>query len=158
VLTKATTVAVNGIPGPAGTVPPRESTLTYIKHIALMKKITRIILVVALSLFVTTGMSSAKNTPAPTSTWTGTLIDKHCGRHMEAGKLESHEKACVMKCAKNGKDLGVSIDGTWYSFDKKGEKLGWSILKSATADANIQVQVTGKLKGHKIFVTNMQKA
>lgn len=122
-----------------------------------MKKITRIILVVALSLFVTTSLTSAKNSPAP-STWTGTLVDKHCGRHMEAGKLESHEKACVMKCAKNGKDLGVSIDGKWYSFDKKGEKLGWAILKNATADANIQVNVTGTLKGNKIHVTSMQKA
>jgi hypothetical protein len=121
-----------------------------------MKKFLALLLVATTALLVSSTVTIAKDKPAST-TWTGTLIDKHCGAHAEADKLAAHEKACVMKCAKNGKDLGVSIDGTWYSFDKKGEKLGWSILKSATADANIQVKVNGTLKGNKIHVASMEK-
>lgn len=120
-----------------------------------MKKIAIVFALLLAFTATTSVVSVAKDKPV--STWTGTLVDKHCGHHMEADKLASHEKACVMKCAKNGKDLGVSVDGTWYSFDKKGEKLGWNILKGSTEDANIHVAITGKMKGHKIHVTSMQK-
>ena len=122
-----------------------------------MKKIIALLLLATVGLFVSNSVTIAKGTPTASS-WTGTLVDKHCGKHMEADKLASHEKACVMKCAKNGKDLGISINGTWYSFDKKGEQLGWKILKNSTADANVQVTVNGTLKGNKIHVTSMQKA
>lgn len=122
-----------------------------------MKQILASLLLITVGFLVSTTVSTAKNTPTA-STWTGTLIDKHCGSHIEAEKLTTHEKTCVMKCAKNGKDLGISVNGTWYSFDKNGEKLGWKILKNSTADANIQVKVNGTLKGKKIHVTSMEVA
>ena len=121
-----------------------------------MKKFTTLLLALLVAFSFTAMSSSAKTTAAP-GTWSGTLIDKHCGSHMAADKLAAHEKACAMKCAKDGKDLGMVVDGKWYAFDKKGEKLGWSILKKSKADANIQVNVEGKLKGDKITVTKMSE-
>ena len=74
---------------------------------------------------------------------------------MKADKLASHERSCVMKCAKDGKDLGVMVAGKWYGFDANGEKLGWNILKSSTAKSDVQVNITGTLKDGTIAVKTM---
>ena len=119
-----------------------------------MKKLTSLILAFAVGLLMVTGSVSAKDKPTA-GTWSGTLIDKHCGAKATAADVSAHEKACTMKCAANGKGLGMIVDGKWYSFDTKGEKLGWSILKSSKATGNVQVTVNGKITGDEIFVTKM---
>lgn len=119
-----------------------------------MKTLTTLLFALLLTIAVAVPNSNASDKPTP-GTWSGTLIDKHCGSDMTAAKLPTHEKSCVMKCAKDGKSLGMMVDGKWYAFDKNGEKLGWAILKKTKASANVQVSVEGKLKGDKITVTKM---
>ncbi len=96
----------------------------------------------------------AKATPG---TWTGTLIDGHCGQKhaAQADKLKEHDKDCTMKCAKGGKGLGLAVDGKWYSFDAKGEKTAWKLLKAHKGDANLQVTVVGKVDGEKITISKI---
>ncbi len=121
-----------------------------------MKKLITLLFALLLTIGIAVPKSNATDKPAA-GTWSGVLIDKHCGSDMSADKLPSHEKSCVMKCAKDGKNLGMMVDGKWYAFDKKGEKLGWAILKKTKAAANVQVSVEGKLKGDKITVTKMSE-
>ena len=117
-----------------------------------MKKLTSLILAVSIGLFFLANTSIAKDKPA--GTWSGTLMDKHCSAKM-ASDPNGHEKACTMKCSPHGKDLGMVVDGKWYSFDSKGEKLGWTILKKSKATNNVEVTVNGKLSGDKIVVKKM---
>ena len=123
-----------------------------------MKKLTLLLMTITFGVFMlaATTSASAKDKPA-SGTWTGTLIDKHCSAK-NASDPSSHEKDCVMKCSPNGKDLGMIVDGKFYSFDKKGEKLGWTILKKSKAENNVQVTVNGKLAGNKISVSKMMPA
>ena len=118
-----------------------------------MKKITTFFLAIAVGLLLLGNSATAKDKPT-VGTWSGTLIDKHCSAK-EASNPSGHEKACVMKCAANGKNLGMIVDGKFYSFDTKGEKLGWSILKKSKAESDIEVTVTGKLSSNKISVAKM---
>jgi hypothetical protein len=123
-----------------------------------MKKLTSLLLAFALGVFMLAASAPAHAKDQPTSgTWSGTLIDKHCSAK-NASDPSGHEKSCVMKCAANGKDLGMIVDGKFYSFDKKGEKLGWNILKKSKAENNVQVTVNGKLAGNKISVSKMMPA
>src|SRR4051812_9593220 len=117
-----------------------------------MKKLTTTLLALVLGFVLATNVSAKGPTAG---SWTGMLIDKHCGSMMTGEKATTHDKDCAMKCAKNGKGLGMTVDGKWYSFDKKGETLAWNILKSSNATSNIQVNVDGKVKGNKIAVKKM---
>ena len=119
-----------------------------------MKKLLTIVFTLTVAMFLAVNPAISKDGPSKGS-WTGTLVDKHCGSDMTAEKLPTHKKDCVMKCAKNGKDLGMMVDGKWYAFDAKGEKLAWKLLKGSKADANIQVTVDGTLKGDKITITKI---
>jgi hypothetical protein len=118
-----------------------------------MKKITTFVLAIAVGLLLLGNSATAKDKPTA-GTWSGTLIDNHCAAK-EASNPSSHEKSCTMKCAANGKGLGMIVDGKFYAFDAKGEKLGWSILKKSKASNDIEVTVTGKLSGDKISVMKM---
>ena len=115
-----------------------------------MKQIAKSFLALLAIMLLSTTLS-AKGTPG---TWSGTLIDKHCGGKMatDATKLGAHDKDCTMKCAKNGAGLGMVVDGKWYAFDSKGEKMGWKLLKGSTMTDNMMVTVTGSLNGDKISV------
>ncbi len=107
-----------------------------------------------LALFVSMFLFTMDAPAKSGGTWTGTLLDQHCSAK-HAANPSDHETSCVMKCAKNGKGLGMAVDGKWYSFDSKGEKMGWKILKKSKATSNLQVTVNGTLKGDKIIVKKM---
>lgn len=120
-----------------------------------MKKILSPVVVLLLS-FLFLGNVVAKSTPG---SWTGTLIDQMCAKKMngDASKIQGHEKACIMSCAKNGKTLGMVVDGKFYHFDRKGETMAWKLLKKST-DGNLQVTVNGSVDGDKIAVKSISKA
>ena len=110
-----------------------------------MKKFFLVLSIVIL----TASATFAKGTD---STWTGTLVDKKCSGKAKHGDMINKERECVMRCAKNGKDLGVMISGMWYSFDPKGEKMAWKVIKNSKMDQGVDVVVTGTRKGKKIWV------
>ena len=124
-----------------------------------MKTLTSIVLMLAMS-FVLTTNAPAKSKPVA-GTWSGTLVDKMCAEKIikkgDMSKMKEHEKSCMMTCGKGAKNLGVVVDGAFYSFDAKGNKMAWKLMKNSKADSDIQVTVDGKLKGKRIWVSKIEQ-
>ncbi len=121
-----------------------------------MKKMIAIALVFALTgLFTNT--VDAKTKPVAKS-WTGVLIDKMCSKKMtgDMAKCSMHTKMCASEemCAKSG--YGLMVDGKYYKFDKKGDQLATAYLKQTTKEKDMQIEVTGKMSGSMIKVTDIK--
>ncbi|HYM19704.1 MAG TPA: hypothetical protein VEW28_01735 [Candidatus Kapabacteria bacterium] len=122
-----------------------------------MKRLLAFVLVSAVLLAFGSD-SFAKTKPQPKS-WTGVLCDSHCSAKMKGDmmKAQGHTKSCMTDemCAASG--YGMMSDGKYYKFDKNGNKLAADWLKGTTRDKDMEVQVTGTLKGNKISVTDLKE-
>jgi hypothetical protein len=91
-------------------------------------------------------------------TWTGILGDKACASKMKGDmtKCAGHTKMCALEpmCAKSG--YGLTVDGTFYKFDKKGDALAAKWLAATKKDKNLEVSVTGTLNGKNIKVSDIK--
>ena len=94
------------------------------------------------------------------TSWTGYLADKMCSERLIASeaKAAGHTKECLVEehCAKSG--YGLIVDGKFYKFDKKGDELASTLLKSSSKEKGFKVVVTGSMKKKKISVTNLAEA
>ena len=86
---------------------------------------------------------------AEKGSWTGWITDSHCG---EKGANAKHTKACVEKCAKDGKVVFFnSSDKKLYNLDEAGAKL-------ALEHVGHEVTVTGALAADTITVEKIEMA
>jgi hypothetical protein len=94
--------------------------------------------------------------PAPPTSWTGYLLDKHCGQKMTAEKAPKHSKECLTeeRCASSG--YGIFMGGKWTAFDKKGNALAADYLKKTKKDKGFEITVNGKMSGSTIAVTDLK--
>jgi hypothetical protein len=92
--------------------------------------------------------------------WRGVLTDKQCFDHAakkgELSLLNGHERQCIMKCANDGKSLGIIVSGKYFGFDPSGEKLAWNLLTASHRTTNIVVVVTGTSNDKTIAVKTMK--
>ncbi|MBS1904255.1 MAG: hypothetical protein JSS75_11170 [Bacteroidetes bacterium] len=91
-------------------------------------------------------------------TWNGILGDKACAAKMKGDmtKCAGHTKMCATEpmCAKSG--YGLTVDGTFYKFDKKGDAMAAKWLASTKKDKDLEVTVTGTMNGKMIKVTDIK--
>jgi hypothetical protein len=81
--------------------------------------------------------------------WTGWISDSHCGA---GGANAKHTKACVEKCAKDGKVVFFNnADKTLYNLDEAGAKM-------ALDHVGHEVTVTGSLHEGAITVEKIEMA
>lgn len=97
----------------------------------------------------------AKTTPG---TWSGVLGDNSCAAKMKGDMTKSmaHTKMCATEpmCEKSG--YGINVGGTYYKFDKKGNKLAAAWLKTTDKEKNLEITVNGTLAGKVIKVTDIK--
>lgn len=78
----------------------------------------------------------------------GYLYDRSCADNLKAQHMladEHHKKECALNpdCSRDG--YAICSKGQWYQFDKKGNELARSLLKSTKTEEGHFVQVTGSL-------------
>ena len=92
--------------------------------------------------------------------WTGTLVDRTCYLHAakkhDLKLLDGHERSCVMKCAKDGKSLGLLANDKYFGFDPGGEKLAWKLLTKSIQEETLRVTVLGSLSDSVIAVSSIK--
>lgn len=92
------------------------------------------------------------------STWSGVLGDKACAAKMKGdmNKCMAHTKMCATEpmCAKSG--YGLTVDGVFHKFDKKGDALAAAWLKTTKKDKDLEVTVSGTMAGKMIKVTDIK--
>jgi hypothetical protein len=115
-------------------------------------------IVIALSiLFLASGSFAQKaKKSVVASTWSGYLVDKMCSKNMTEAKMPNHSKECLTEdhCSSSG--YGLMTGGKWIAFDRKGNTLAANYLKSTAKASDIQVTVTGKMRGNRILVTSVK--
>ncbi len=105
------------------------------------------------------GQFSRAADDAKSNTVTGVLIDKSCGsKQMKKDDPEKaaadHDKACALKCGKNGGYAVVSGKKMWV-LDSKGNKMAADFL--AKHD-DTKVSVKGTEKGDTLAVSSIEPA
>ncbi len=105
-----------------------------------MRKLTSLSLAFALALVLAAPSFAAES-------WTGWITDSHCGAK---GANAKHSKACVEKCAKDGKVVFYNnADQNLYEIDK---------TDLALTHVGHEVTVTGTLKDKSIKVDSIAAA
>lgn len=94
--------------------------------------------------------------------WTGTLTDRICYLHAakkhDLKLLDGHPCSCIMKCAKDGKSVGLLTSGKYLGFDATGEKIAWKLLLKSNQDEMPPVIVQGVLRDSIIAVSSIKFA
>jgi N-acetyl-beta-hexosaminidase len=84
-------------------------------------------------------------------TWSGTVVDVNC----KAKDLAKHTRQCALGCAKSG--FGVVLaDGKFVKFDEAGNAKTVEMLKAATKEADLKVEVSGTLHGEVLHVDSIK--
>jgi hypothetical protein len=77
-------------------------------------------------------------------TWTGTIVDEHCGaKHMNATEADQD---CVKKCIEGGAKAGFLTGGKVYRIANQVKVKGHEGQK---------VKITGKIKGNTLIVEDV---
>ena len=120
----------------------------------LRKFVFSLMVVMALSLVV---MAQGGKT-----TLTGYIIDKACSARMakkndpQAAAAEEPTSCALMEgCIKSG--FGIYADGKYTEFDEKGWALAKAALEKTKKDKGAKFQVTGKVTGGKMSVTDIKE-
>jgi hypothetical protein len=94
----------------------------------------------------------------------GFIVDKACATGKVAKQADpqaaaaNENKSCMLmdSCLKSG--LGIYVDGTFYSFDEKGNSLAKAALEKSKKDKGAKFKVTGKVSADKkIAVTGIEE-
>ena len=89
--------------------------------------------------------------PAIAETWEGWLSDVAC----KGQDVSAHPVSCMLGCAKTGFGL-VQRNGKFLKFDESGNKKALQLLKATRKDEKeIEVSVTGTLKGNTVEVSSI---
>jgi hypothetical protein len=97
--------------------------------------------------------------------FTGYVVDKMCavgmvkkGPKVAMEKAMKHTKACALEddCAASG--YGLVMDGKFFKFDERGDKLAAEYLNKTTKKRDLLVDVKGTLKGEVIDVASIVDA
>jgi hypothetical protein len=83
--------------------------------------------------------------------WSGTLVDVSC----KGKDLAKHTKQCALGCAKSGFGVVLS-DGKFVKFDEMGNGKAVDALKATAKEADLKVEVTGKLTGDILAVDSVK--
>jgi hypothetical protein len=86
--------------------------------------------------------------------FSGHLMDTMCAAN-KLDQASSHTAQCMKDCAKSGYGL-VTKDGKYLKFNEGGNAKALTALKADNREANLQVKVTGELKGSMIRVESIQ--
>ena len=121
----------------------------------LKKFIFSLTAIMALSLVV---MAQDKSTEL-----TGHLVDTACATGKVAKQADpqaaaaNENRSCMLmdSCLKSG--LGIYVEGTFYSFDEKGNSLAKAALEKSKKDKGAKFKVTGKVTGGKVAVTGIEE-
>lgn len=117
----------------------------------------------SVSLMAQGSKMKAKNTSD--KSYTGYVVDKMCavgmvkkGPKIAMEKAMKHTKACALEddCAASG--FGLVMDGKFFKFDEKGDKLAAEYLDKTTKKRDLLVDVKGTLKGEVIDVASIADA
>jgi PDZ domain-containing secreted protein len=96
---------------------------------------------------------------AEEGSWTGALIDNHCGAKKDEAAALKHPTSCALKdtCAASGFQLVVG--DKHYKLDDKGNEEAKAYLeKVSDKDAGAKVTIAGKVEGDKIDVSSIKDA
>ena len=93
----------------------------------------------------------------------GFIVDKACATGKVAKQSDpqaaaaNETKGCILMegCLKSG--LGVYSGGKYYQFDAKGNELGKAALEKSKKDKGAKFEVTGKVTGDTIAVTEVKE-
>jgi len=95
-------------------------------------------------------------------TLTGYIIDKACSARLtkksdpQAAAAEEPTSCALMEgCVKSG--FGIFADGKYTEFDAKGVALAKAALEKTRKDKGAKFQVTGKVTGGKMSVTDIKE-
>ena len=83
----------------------------------------------------------------------GHLMDTMCAAK-KLDQASSHTAQCMKDCATSGFGL-VTKDGKYLKFNEGGNAKALKALKADNRQANLQVKVTGELKGSVIQVDSI---
>ena len=83
----------------------------------------------------------------------GLLMDTMCAAK-KLDQASSHTAQCMKDCATSGFGL-VTKDGKYLKFNEGGNAKALKALKADNRQANLQVKVTGELKGSVIRVDSI---
>ena len=83
----------------------------------------------------------------------GHLMDTMCAAK-KLDQASSHTAQCMKDCATSGFGL-VTKDGKYLKFNEGGNAKALKALKADNRQANLQVKVTGELKGSVIRVDSI---
>ena len=83
----------------------------------------------------------------------GHLMDTMCAAK-KLDQASSHTAQCMKDCATSGFGL-VTKDGKYLKFNEGGNAKALKTLKADNRQANLQVKVTGELKGSVIRVDSI---
>jgi len=96
------------------------------------------------------------------ATLTGYIIDKACSARLakksdpQAAAAEEPTSCALMEgCLKSG--FGIYTDGKYTEFDVKGVALAKAALEKTKKDKGAKFQVTGKMTGGKMSVTDIKE-
>ena len=122
----------------------------------LKKFIFPLTAVMALSLIVMAQSDKA--------TLIGFIVDKACATGKVAKQADpqtaaaNENRSCMLmdSCLKSG--LGIYVEGTFYSFDEKGNSLAKAALEKSKKDKGAKFKVTGKVSADKkVAVTRIEE-
>ena len=96
-------------------------------------------------------------------TLTGHIVDKACATGKVAKQADpqaaaaNETRGCITMegCLKSG--LGIYADGKYTEFDAKGAALAKAALEKSKKDKGAKFQVTGKVTGGKMSVTDIKE-
>lgn len=131
-----------------------------------MNKISRVTVLALAFLFASVSLmaqEAKKETKSMSDkSYTGYVVDKMCalgmvkkGPKVAMEKAMKHTRACALEddCAASG--YGLVMDGKFYKFDEKGDKLAAEYLEKTKKKRDLLVDVRGTLKGGAINVASI---
>ncbi len=80
------------------------------------------------------------------------LVDHMCLEKVKAAP-DAHKTSCLVQCAGSG--FGILENGKWLKFDKAGNDMALTALKSTGRKDHVRVNVTGELAGDTIQVSKL---
>jgi hypothetical protein len=94
----------------------------------------------------------------------GFIVDKACATGKVAKQADpqaaaaNENRGCILmtSCLQSG--LGIYVNGTFYSFDEKGNSLAKAALEKSKKDKGAKFKVTGKVTADKkVAVTGIEE-
>jgi hypothetical protein len=114
------------------------------------------------SFMAVTALSLVAMAQGDRTTLTGYIIDKACSARLakksdpQAAAAEEPTSCALMEgCVKSG--FGIFADGKYIEFDEKGGALAKAALEKTKKDKGAKFQVTGKMAGGKMSVTDIKE-